>query len=141
MWATVHLGEGLVSIISTDPKSPKAWTVVREWELDGNSLFIKTHDNSKYVYCDNTINPTKSNVLTVFDKTNPSAAPKELIFEKKVVHIEFNKAGDEAWISLWDPEGEVVVIDDKTLTVKKRITGLHTPTGKFNVYNTMKDIY
>ena len=141
VWATVHLGEGLVSIISTDPKSPKAWTVVREWELDGNSLFIKTHDNSKYVYCDNTINPTKSNVLTVFDKTNPTAKPKEMIFEKKVVHIEFNKAGNEAWISLWDPEGEVVVIDDKTLTVKKRIKGLHTPTGKFNVYNTMKDIY
>ena len=64
-----------------------------------------------------------------------------MIFDKKVVHIEFNKAGDEAWISLWDKEGEVVVIDDKTLTVKERITGLHTPTGKFNVYNTMKDIY
>jgi nitrite reductase (NO-forming)/hydroxylamine reductase len=141
VWATVHLGEGLVSIISTDPKSPKAWTVVREWELDGNSLFIKTHDNSKYVYCDNTINPTKSNVLTIFDKTNPTAPPVEMEFEKKVVHIEFNKAGDEAWISLWDPEGEVVVIDDKTLKVKKRITGLHTPTGKFNVYNTMLDIY
>ena len=49
--------------------------------------------------------------------------------------------GDEAWISLWDNEGEVVVIDDKTLKVKKRIKGLHTPTGKFNVYNTTNDIY
>ena len=35
VWATVHLGEGLVSIISTDPKKKWAWTVVREWELDG----------------------------------------------------------------------------------------------------------
>ncbi len=141
VWATVHLGEGLVSMISTDNKSPKAWTVVREWELDGNSLFIKTHDNSKYVYCDNTINPNKSNILTVFDKTKPTAPPKEIAFKKKVVHIEFNKAGDEAWVSLWDKDGEVVVIDDKTLKIKKRIKGLFTPTGKFNVYNTTYDIY
>ena len=52
-----------------------------------------------------------------------------------------NKAGDEVWISLWDKEGEIVVIDDKTLEVKDRITGLDMPTGKFNVYNTMHDIY
>ncbi|MCP4407124.1 MAG: nitrite reductase, partial [Gammaproteobacteria bacterium] len=141
VWATVHLGEGLVSIISTDTSKKYAWTVVREWELDGNSLFIKTHDNSKWVYCDNTININKSKVLTIFDKTNPTAKPKEMTFDKKVVHIEFNKAGDEAWISLWDKEGEVVVIDDKTLKVKKRIKGLFTPTGKFNIYNTTHDIY
>ncbi|MBT7955579.1 MAG: nitrite reductase [Rhodospirillaceae bacterium] len=141
VWATVHLGEGLVSIISTDPTKKHAWTVVREWELDGNSLFIKTHPKSHWVYCDNTINPKKSNVLTVFDINNPDAKPKEIVFKKKVVHMEFNKAGNEVWISLWDKEGELVIIDDKTLKVKARIKGLHTPTGKFNVYNTTKDIY
>ena len=141
VWATVHLGEGLVSIISTDPSKDYAWTVVREWELDGNSLFIKTHPNSKRVYCDNTINQNKSNVLTVFDIDNPEAAPTELEFDKKVVHMEFNKAGDEVWISLWDKDGEVVILDDKTLKEKARVKGLDTPTGKFNVYNTMYDIY
>lgn len=141
VWATVHLGEGLVSIISTDPSKDTAWTVVREWELAGNSLFIKTHPNSENVYCDNTINPEKSHVLTIFNKKNPDAAPKEITFNKKVVHIEFNKDGNEAWVSLWDKEGEIVIIDDKTLKIKDRITGLPSPTGKFNVYNTMKDIY
>ena len=141
VWATVHLGEGLISIISTDPSKDYAWEVVREWKLDGNSLFIKTHPNSSRVYADNTINLNKSNVLTVFDINNPEAEPTEIEFDKKVVHMEFNKAGDEVWISLWDKEGAVVVLDDKTLEEKARITGLHTPTGKFNVYNTMKDIY
>lgn len=141
VWATVHLGEGLVSIISTDPQSPKAWTVVREWKLNGNSLFIKTHPTSKNVYCDNTINPNKSNVLTVFDVDKPNDPPREITFAKKVVHMEYNKAGDEVWVSLWDKEGEIVVLDDKTLKEKARITGLHTPTGKFNVYNTMMDVY
>ncbi|MBT4520420.1 MAG: nitrite reductase [Halieaceae bacterium] len=141
VWATVHLGEGLVSIISTDPKKKWAWTVVREWELDGNSLFIKTHPKSRWVYCDNTINQKKSNVLTIFDIKNPEAAPKEIEFDKKVVHMEFNKAGNEVWVSLWDNDGEVVILDDKTHKVKKRIKGLFTPTGKFNVYNTTNDVY
>ncbi|MBF0445875.1 MAG: c-type cytochrome [Magnetococcales bacterium] len=141
VWATVHLGEGLVSMISTDPTKPYAWTVVREWELGGNSLFIKTHPNSRYVYCDNTINPKKSNVLTIFDMQNPDADPVEMTFKKKVVHMEFNKEGNEVWVSLWDKAGEVVVIDDKTHKIKKRITGLRMPTGKFNVYNTTYDIY
>ncbi|MBF0380830.1 MAG: c-type cytochrome [Magnetococcales bacterium] len=141
VWATVHLGEGLVSMISTDPSKPYAWTVVREWELGGNSLFIKTHPNSHYVYCDNTINPKKSNVLTIFDQKRPDADPVEITFKKKVVHMEFNKKGNEVWISLWDKAGEVVVIDDKTHKIKKRIKGLRMPTGKFNVYNTTYDIY
>lgn len=141
VWATVHLGEGLVSIISTDPSKEWAWTVVREWELDGNSLFLKTHPKSHWVYCDNTINQKKSNVLTVFDINKPDAEPKEIVFKKKVVHMEFNKAGDEVWISLWDKDGEVVILDDKTLKVKARIKGLDMPTGKFNVYNTTKDVY
>ncbi|MBF0456246.1 MAG: c-type cytochrome [Magnetococcales bacterium] len=141
VWATVHLGEGLVSIISTDPTKPYAWTVVREWELNGNSLFIKTHPKSSSVYCDNTINPKKSNVITIFDINKPTAEPTEMVFEKKVVHMEFNKAGDEVWVSLWDKAGEVVVIDDKTHKIKRRIKGLNMPTGKFNVYNTTHDVY
>ena len=141
VWATVHLGEGLVSIISTDPTKKYAWTVVREWELDGNSLFVKTHDNSEWVYCDNTINKNKSKTLTIFNKNKPDAKPKEMTFKKNVVHMEYNKAGDEVWVSLWDAKGEIVVIDDKTLKIKKRITGLDSPTGKFNIYNTTHDIY
>ena len=141
VWATVHLGEGLVSIISTDPRKKYAWTVVREWKLAGNSLFVKTHPKSKHVYCDNTINKTKSNVITVFNKKKPNDPPVELTFDKKVVHLEYNKAGDEMWVGVWDKEGALIVIDDKTLKTKAVIPGFVAPTGKFNVYNTTHDIY
>ncbi len=59
------------------------------------------------------------------------------------VHIEFNKAGDEVWISVWNrkdstsPNGEIIVYDAKTLEEKARIKGMYAPTGKFNVYNRM----
>ena len=67
----------------------------------------------------------------------------------KAVHMEYNKAGDEVWISIWGnlgdadkgQAGEIVIIDDKTLTEKARIKNLLTPTGKFNVYNTVHDLY
>ena len=59
------------------------------------------------------------------------------------VHFEYNREGTEVWVSLWDNQGELVVYDDANLTEKARITGdwLVTPTGKFNVYNTARDIY
>ena len=36
-----------------------------------------------------------------------------------------------------------MVVDDRTLTLKKVIKGprMITPTGKFNVHNTVKDVY
>jgi nitrite reductase (NO-forming)/hydroxylamine reductase len=65
---------------------------------------------------------------------------------QRVVHPEYNKDGSEVWFSIWnskDQQSAIVVVDDRTRKLKavirdKRIV---TPTGKFNVYNTMNDIY
>ena len=59
---------------------------------------------------------------------------------------EYNKDGNEIWFSVWNnkaQESAIVVVDDKTLKLKtvirdKRIV---TPTGKFNVHNTVHDVY
>jgi nitrite reductase (NO-forming)/hydroxylamine reductase len=61
----------------------------------------------------------------------------------RAVHFEYNRAGTEVWVSVWDPKGELVIYDDKTLTEKHRIRAewLVTPTGKFNVHNTAEDVY
>ena len=42
-----------------------------------------------------------------------------------------------------DTKSALVVVDDKTLKLKKVIKDdrLVTPTGKFNVYNTIHDVY
>ena len=42
-----------------------------------------------------------------------------------------------------DKTSAIVVVDDKTLKLKKVIKDkrLITPTGKFNVYNTQHDVY
>ena len=65
---------------------------------------------------------------------------------KRVVQPEYNQAGDEVWFSVWsakDKESAIVVVDDKTRKLKAVIKDprLITPTGKFNVNNTQKDVY
>ena len=65
---------------------------------------------------------------------------------KRVVHPEYSADGTEVWFSVWsgkEQESAIVVIDDGTRTLKHVIKGpkIITPTGKFNIYNTMNDVY
>jgi nitrite reductase (NO-forming)/hydroxylamine reductase len=65
---------------------------------------------------------------------------------KRVVQPEYNKKGDEVWFSVWNTKNlasAIVILDDKTRKLKHVIKDprLVTPTGKFNVHNTMHDIY
>lgn len=151
--ATVHIGEGLVSVWGTDPvNNPKyAWKVVRSIELEpgSGSLFLKTHPKSKNLWLDFPLNTDLKNHQSVCVLDISSADPGKTLEcmqltedpKARAVHMEYNKDGSEVWVSVWGKEGEVIVIDDKTRKVIKRIKGFDTPTGKFNAYNTMHDIY
>lgn len=137
-------------MIGTDPeKHPEqAWQVVRTLTtLSGGSLFLKTHPNSKHRWADHALNSDAkvSETLLVFDIDNLDAPPKEIRVAEKggVVHIEYDQTGKGVWVSVWDRAGKIVTYDDATLKEKARIEGdwLVTPTGKFNVTNTRKDVY
>ena len=160
VWATSHLGDNTIAVIGTDPKKHKkyAWKVVRSLEgQGGGSLFIKTHPKSHHLYVDTPLNPDKdmSQSVAVYDIKHLDKGYKVLPIAKwaklgdgpkRVVQPEFNKAGNEVWFSVWNgksQESALVVVNDKTLELKKVIKDkrLITPTGKFNVYNTMHDIY
>jgi nitrite reductase (NO-forming)/hydroxylamine reductase len=160
VWGTSALGNEKVTLIGTDPrKHPKnAWKVVQVLKgQGGGSLFIKTHPKSKNLYVDTPLHPDAkiSQSVAVYDINNLDKGFEVLpIAEwaglgegpKRVVQPEYNKAGDEVWFSVWsgkDQESALVVVDDKTRKLKKVIKDkrLVTPTGKFNVYNTVHDVY
>lgn len=158
VWATSHLGDESISVISTDPKSPDAWKVVRTLKgQGGGSLFIKTHPKSKNMYVDTPLNPDAklSQSVAVFNINDLDKGFEVLpIAEwadlgegpKRVVQPEFNQAGDEVWFSVWngkDQKSAIVIVDDKTRKLKQVLKDerLITPTGKFNVHNTVHDIY
>jgi nitrite reductase (NO-forming)/hydroxylamine reductase len=160
VWATSALGNDNITLIGTDPKRHKdhAWKVAEVLHgMGGGSLFIKTHPHSSNLWVDAPLNPdTKiSQSIAVFDINKLEKGFEMLpIAEwadvgegpKRVVQPEYNKAGDEVWFSVWNGKTEksaLVVVDDKTRKLKKVIKDdrLVTPTGKFNVHNTVYDIY
>jgi len=160
VWATSHLGDNTIALIGTDPIKHKknAWKVVRTLEGAGSgSLFIKTHPKSNNLWVDTTLNTDEANSqsISVFDLKHLDKGFVKLPIAKwsglgegpkRVVQPEYNKAGDEVWFSVWSgakQESAIVVVDDKTRKLKKVIRDkrLVTPTGKFNVYNTMHDVY
>nr|WP_071870293.1 nitrite reductase [Atopomonas hussainii] len=167
VWTTGHLGDAVVSLISTASDEAKYakykehnWKVVQELKMPGaGNLFVKTHPKSKNLWADAPMNPERevAESVYVFDLNDLSKEPRRLDVAKdsglpeskairRATHPEYNEAGDEVWISLWGgktDQSAIVIYDDKTLKLKKVITdpAIVTPTGKFNVFNTMQDIY
>lgn len=162
VWSTGHLGDDTISLIGTDPKKFKQYAFKEVAKLKGpggGALFVKSHPKSQHLYSDAPLNPDPkvSQSVVVYDIKNldkgytvlPIAEWAGLPDDggaKRVVQPEYNKAGDEVWFSVWsakNKESAIVVVDDKTLKLKKVIKDprLITPTGHFNVYNTQHDVY
>ncbi len=160
VWGTSALGNENITLIGTDPEkhAKHAWKVVEILKgAGGGSLFIKTHPKSKNLWVDAPLNPDTgiSQSIAVFDINNLDKGFEVLpIAEwadlgegpKRVVQPEYNKAGNEVWFSVWNGKEQtsaLVIVDDKTRKMKKVIKDqrLVTPTGKFNVYNTVYDVY
>ena len=160
VWVTSALGNADITFIGTDPEGhpEHAWKVVRVLEgQGGGSLFVKSHPGSSNLWVDTPLNPSEaiSQSVAVFDVNAPEKGYEVLpIAEwadlgegpKRIVQPEYNQAGDEVWFSVWsgkDQQSAIVVVDDRTRKLKTVIKDqrLVTPTGKFNVYNTVNDVY
>jgi nitrite reductase (NO-forming)/hydroxylamine reductase len=161
VWSTGHLGDETISLIGTDPVKNKAsaFKVVQTLKgQGGGSLFLKSHPKSQHLYVDTPLNPDPkiSQTLAVFDIKSLDKGYQVLPVAEwagikdggamRVLQPEYNKAGDEVWVSVWsakDKQSALVVIDDKTLKPKAVIKDprLITPTGHFNVHNTQHDVY
>jgi nitrite reductase (NO-forming)/hydroxylamine reductase len=165
VWISGHIGSNDIIAIGTDPKGhpENAWKVVKKFQLPGNgggNLFVKTHPNCKYIFADRPVNPDRKlqTQIYVIDKdklevVNTIKIPEEYLksADPKVkargpVHFEFNADGSEVWTSIWGNKltpTPILVFDSNTLKLKSVIDDkrLITPTGKFNVTNTMTDTY
>lgn len=160
VWVTSALGSPDITFIGTDPVNhpQHAWKPVRVLKgQGGGSLFVKTHPKSSNLWVDTTLNPDEgiSQSIAVFDTNNLEAGYTVLPIAKwanlgegpkRVVQPEYNKDGTEVWFSVWngkDQRSAIVVVDDKTRKLIKVIDDkrIITPTGKFNTYNTVHDVY
>ena len=168
LWGSGHIGSNDIIFIGTDPvKHPKnAWKVVKKIQLPGEgggNLFVKGHPNSQYIFADRPVHPDRKLQTSIYvidrdkleivktiqipEKYLPSVKVGDKTVESRgPVHFEFNADGTEVWTSIWgnkEVATAILIYDTKTLELKKAIEDprIKTPTGKFNVTNTMKDVY
>jgi len=151
LWVTSHLGENKLSLIKTS-EGPGQWTVVKELQAPGTgggALFVKSHPKSGNLWADRTLNPDAklNSVVDVFDvktMTHKKTITMPEGVDGRMVHMEYNKAGDEVWISVFmGKQSALLIYNDKTLELKQIIKEdwVENPTGKFNMFNTIHDIY
>jgi hypothetical protein len=127
--ATPNLKEGSVTVIDMD-----SWKTIKRIDTLGPGFFMRSHENTPYAWVDVFFGPDKD-AMHVIDKGSleiiktlrPAAG-------KTAAHVEFTRDGKYALVSIWDPEGAVVVYDAATLEEVKRLP-MNKPSGKYNIYN------
>ena len=129
--ATPNIKEAKVTVIDT-----KTWQVIKEIPTLGPGFFMRSHENTPYAWVDVFFGKEKD-AMQVIDKETLEVV-KTLRPEpgKTSAHVEFTKDGRYALVSIWEPEGAVVVYDGKTLEEVKRIP-MKKPSGKYNVHNKL----
>lgn len=127
--ATPHLREGRLSVIDT-----KDWSLVKTIETLGPGFFLRSHENSPYVWADVFFGPNRDKIHIIDKDSLEIVRTLDPEPGKTVAHIEFTRDGSHALVSIWEDDGAVIVYDAKTLEEVTRLP-MRKPSGKYNVWN------
>ncbi len=127
--ATPHLKEGKITVIDMEN-----WQVVKEIKTLGPGFFMRSHKNSPYAWVDVFFGPHKDKVHVIDKRSLEIVKTLQPAPGKVAAHVEFDREGKHALLSIWDMDGAVIVYDADTLEEIKRLP-MKKPSGKYNVYN------
>ena len=129
LMATPNLQRGVVTIIdATD------WRVVTEVETPGPGFFMRSHENAPDAWVDASMSPSRDTLVLIDKQTLTVRTKITPVPGKTANHVEFDRSGRHALVSVYEYDGELVVYDAKTLAVVKRLP-MRKPSGKYNVFN------
>jgi len=129
IFATPNLKSGDVSVIDMTN-----WQTIKRIKTLGPGFFMRSHENSPYAWVDVFFGPNKDAVHIIDKRSLDIVKTLRPIPGKTAAHVEFDRYGKYALLSIWDMEGAVIVYDAKTLKEIKRLP-MKKPSGKYNVYN------
>ena len=127
--ATPHLKEGKISVLDMQD-----WSLIKVIETPGPGFFMRSHENSPYAWTDAMMG-AKKDTMSIIDKRSleivrtVTPAPN-----KTAAHVEFDRYGRYALVSIWENDGALVIYDAATFAEIKRIP-MSRPSGKYNVWN------
>lgn len=127
--ATPNLREGAVTVVDM-----QSWEPIATIETLGPGFFLRSHENSPYAWVDVFFGPNREAVHVIDKRTLKIVKTLRPAPGKTAAHVEFDREGEHAVLSIWDREGAVIVYDAKTLKEQKRLP-MDKPSGKYNVWN------
>lgn len=127
--ATPNLKEGVVSVIDM-----QTWKTIKRIETLGPGFFMRSHENTPYAWVDVFFGPNKEAVHVIDKRSLEIVKTLRPAPGKIAAHVEFDRDGRYALLSVWDMDGALIVYDAETLTEVKRLP-MRKPSGKYNVYN------
>ncbi|WP_200763982.1 cytochrome D1 domain-containing protein [Nitrosophilus alvini] len=129
-FATPHLRKPYVTIWQMYD-----WKLVKKINIDGDGFFVKTHPASKYLWADN-----GTDKIVLIDKENYKIKTFTPMKGKRFIHTEFNAAGNIAYLSIYESDGALQVIQTDTMKELVRYEA-NVPVGKYNFVNKNRVFY
>jgi len=127
--ATTNLKDAVVSVIDM-----KEWKSVGAIAVNGPGFFLRSHDATPYAWVDAMNSPAKDTLQVIDKRTLTVVKAVTPAPGKTAAHVEFDRYGKYALVSVWERDGAIVVYDAATLAEVKRIPASR-PVGKYNVWN------
>ncbi len=111
------------------------WKLVKQINTGGDGFFVKTHPYTPYLWADN-----GTDELVLIDKQTYKKTILTPRKGKQYIHTEYSGDGKLAYLSLYETDGEIVVLDTKT---QKQIVSYkaNIPVGKYNFVNKNRQFY
>jgi cytochrome c553 len=130
--ATPHLKDGKVSVFDL-----QTWDAISSIVTPGPGFFIRSHENTRFAWTDGMLGPRKD-TLTIIDKETLQVAGSVTPRPGKIAaHVEFDRTGRFAAVSVWEMDGALVIYDAASFAELKRIP-MSKPSGKYNVWNKIR---
>jgi mono/diheme cytochrome c family protein len=127
--ASPNLKDGLISVIDM-----KTWKTVKTIPTLGPGFFLRSHEETPYAWADVFSGPNKDAMQVIDKQTLEIVATLRPEPGKTSTHVEFDRYGKYALVSIWEMDGALIVYDAKTLKEIKRLP-MKRPVGKYNVWN------
>ena len=127
--ATPHLREGVLSVIDIED-----WRVTDRIETLGPGFFLRSHEKTPYLWSDVFFGPNRDAMHVIDKQTLEIVKTLRPQPGATVAHVEFDRDGKHALVSVWEDDGAVIVYDARTLEEVRRLP-MRKPSGKYNVWN------